>query len=429
MYSTGVTDDVGLIESVRQALLRLYDPAALATASLGSELIERGVRLPARGLYELLIDAIERLKPVEPAPPRSHGWRCYRYLQLRYVECEAHAAIAQDLGISLRHAARVHQDALRALVDLLLARADGPAPSPHPMAHATPPSALPQRRVEAPGVDVSWEAELLVVGRQQPEGTVDVADVAASVGETFRRFASAHRGTLRIELPDELSPVRVNRVALRQILLNLLLYLVRVARTHGVGPEIAISLRGEQTGGAVTLTAEWEDGAGMVTAIPPLASEDEMLLTAAKRLAQLQGATIEVVGGHQPPCSLFLRLPVGVMRTVLLVDDNPDVGELFRRMLAKTRYRLAQIRTANRALGFARENPPDAIILDVVMPTRDGWEIQAALQSDRRTADVPVVICSVLPDRELALSLGAADFLAKPVTRATLLRTLDRLLR
>jgi len=416
-------------EIVRAALLSLYDPPALAATPLAAELGERGAPKSAKALYDLVVATIERLKPLDPAPLQSHGWRCYRYLYLRYVECQSHASIAEDLGISLRQAARVHQDGLQVLANLLCANAGAVPARTSPVVPPSNEAVAPPHGRDSPPRRTSpwWEAELATVGRQQPDGAVDVADVVASVRETFGRFASAHRGELRIELPGGLSPVRVNRVALRQILLNLLLYLVRVAQTHGDGPEIAISLRGAQTGGAVTLTADWEGPASAAADISPLASEDAMLLTAAKRLAQLQGATIAEVGGHQPPSSLFLRLPVGVMRTVLLIDDNPDVGELFGRMLAKTRYHLTQVRTANRALGVVRESPPDAIILDVVMPTRDGWEIQAALQSDRRTADVPVVICSVLPDRELALSLGAADFLAKPVTRATLLRSLDRL--
>ena len=61
------------------------------------------------------------------------------------------------------------------------------------------------------------------------------------------------------------------------------------------------------------------------------------------------------------------------------------------------------------------------------MAERGGWEVLAALTADPATAHVPVIVSSVLPDRELAFSLGAADFLAKPVTRLTLFAVLDRL--
>src|SRR5262249_28527074 len=93
----------------------------------------------------------------------------------------------------------------------------------------------------------------------------------------------------------------------------------------------------------------------------------------------------------------------------------------------RSSYHLIHARTAGRALSLVQDTRPDAIILDVVMPTRDGWEILAALQTDGATASIPVMICSVLPDRELALSLGAAGFLAKPVTRTALTCALDSL--
>lgn len=255
---------------------------------------------------------------------------------------------------------------------------------------------------------------------------MDVAEVGTSISGTFRRFASRHRGDLRFELPPHLAPVRINRVVLRQILLNLLLYLVARATGQSDESTIALTVRGSQSTHHVTLTICLEDAGATGAGTLPLTSNAELPLIAAKRLAQLQGATVEEVG-TPPPAAFRLHLPIGVGHTVLLVDDNPDVGEMFRRMLANTPYNLVQVRVADRALSLVRENPPEAIILDIVMPIRDGWEIQAALQSDLRTTDIPVVICSVLPDRDLALSVGAADFLAKPVTRATLLRTLARL--
>jgi CheY-like chemotaxis protein len=95
-------------------------------------------------------------------------------------------------------------------------------------------------------------------------------------------------------------------------------------------------------------------------------------------------------------------------------------------MLEGSAYRVTQVRFAARAVATARDTQPAVILLDVVLPVQDGWEVLAALRTDPLTAKIPVVVCSVLPDRELALSLGAIDFLAKPVTRVTLLQTLAR---
>ena len=282
------------------------------------------------------------------------------------------------------------------------------------------------RLTPVPG-NVAFEAELATVGQQPAEGGVDLVEVTTSVEETLGRFAAAHDVTVLYQFPDHLSSVKVNRVALRQIELNVLGYLVDLVRSQCDDPKVSLVLRAERVADAVELTMWWEGSSTVDQPSRPI--ESAALLTAARYLAQLQNVAIDEVGDGRASLGLRLRLPVSDERSILVVDDNPDVGELFRRMLAKTSYRLVQVRTASRALAIARESLPAAIILDVVMPTQDGWEILTALQRDQKTVGIPVVVCSVLPDRELALSLGATDFLPKPVTRSALLRTLERLFR
>src|SRR5262249_27964401 len=72
---------------------------------------------------------------------------------------------------------------------------------------------------------------------------------------------------------------------------------------------------------------------------------------------------------------------------------------------------------------------PDAITLDVMMPKTDGWAVLTALKADAELREIPVVIVTILQDRAIGLSLGAVDFLTKPVDRARLTALLHRLLR
>jgi CheY-like chemotaxis protein len=403
-------------ELVREALQRLYDPPALGASRLAEELVGGGAIRAADGLYAALLAALEQLKPPGAAPPQSQAWRRYRYLQLRYVDCVHHEAAAADLSLSLRQASRVHQEALTALAGLLVRDPARSEPRPR-----RPDGEAERLAVRRPGAEsaapaagpgeagrLALEAELDGVGRLPPDGAVAIGEVVVGVLETLARVSAAHGATVETHLPADLPPVAVNRVALRQILLNLLLHAIPPAR--GQGP-VTLSLAGEVAGAAVRLTLSGG------------AAGDESALSAARHLAQLQGGRVEVVGQG----GLALRLPLGAVRTVLVVDDNPDVGDLFRRMLARSWYHPVPVRTAGRALRLAAEARPDCIVLDVVMPGQDGWEVLTTLQADARTAAIPVVVCSVLPDRELALSLGAADFLAKPIGRPALLATLDRL--
>ncbi len=74
------------------------------------------------------------------------------------------------------------------------------------------------------------------------------------------------------------------------------------------------------------------------------------------------------------------------------------------------------------------ENPPDLIILDVMMPTMDGWQVLRSLKQNPGTEKIPIIVCSVLKEPELAISLGARAYLKKPVDRLELLATLERIL-
>jgi CheY-like chemotaxis protein len=110
-----------------------------------------------------------------------------------------------------------------------------------------------------------------------------------------------------------------------------------------------------------------------------------------------------------------------------VVDDNEDVLELFRSYLSPHRYRVVTVRSARQALDLAREVQPYAITLDLMMPGQDGWDVLQTLLSQPDTRHIPVIVCTVLRQKELALSLGAAAFLAKPTTEAALLAALESL--
>jgi CheY-like chemotaxis protein len=77
-------------------------------------------------------------------------------------------------------------------------------------------------------------------------------------------------------------------------------------------------------------------------------------------------------------------------------------------------------------VALAEEITPRAIVLDVMLPGIDGWELVGRLREHPRTRDVPIVICTILPQEQLAMALGAAAFLRKPVAREVLLEVLDQ---
>jgi signal transduction histidine kinase/DNA-binding response OmpR family regulator len=106
--------------------------------------------------------------------------------------------------------------------------------------------------------------------------------------------------------------------------------------------------------------------------------------------------------------------------TVLVVDDDPTVRSLLAKTLEKEGYRVISARNGVEALALAREHRPQAITLDVMMPQMDGWRALKELKADVELRDIPVIMVTVLNERGMAIPLGAADFVTKPVDRQRL---------
>jgi adenylate cyclase len=106
--------------------------------------------------------------------------------------------------------------------------------------------------------------------------------------------------------------------------------------------------------------------------------------------------------------------------TVLVVDDDPTMRSLLAKTLDKEGYRVISACNGVEALSLAREERPQAITLDVLMPQMDGWGALKELKADPALRDIPVIMVTVLNERGLAIPLGAADFMTKPVDRERL---------
>jgi len=121
--------------------------------------------------------------------------------------------------------------------------------------------------------------------------------------------------------------------------------------------------------------------------------------------------------------------------TILLVDDVPANLETLRELLEKDGYRLIEAGDGPNALRLARETTPDLVLLDVMMPGMDGYEVCRQLRADSHLAEVPVIMLTALGDKEsriAGIKAGADDFLSKPIDRAELrarTRTITRLNR
>ncbi len=123
-----------------------------------------------------------------------------------------------------------------------------------------------------------------------------------------------------------------------------------------------------------------------------------------------------------------LKLPNTPMEkgTILVIDDDESVRQSLELYLSKVGYQVAVAATGKEGLDLAKKQQPDAITLDVMMPGMDGWEVLSKLKADPDLAHIPVIMLTMIENQEMGYSLGAAEYLTKPVSRAQLIKVLRK---
>jgi GAF domain-containing protein/DNA-binding response OmpR family regulator/anti-sigma regulatory factor (Ser/Thr protein kinase) len=116
-------------------------------------------------------------------------------------------------------------------------------------------------------------------------------------------------------------------------------------------------------------------------------------------------------------------------KLILCIDDDPGVITLYKRYLEKQDYRVIGVIDPTKAVEEAKRLLPYAITLDVMMPQKDGWDVLAELKKTPEISNTPILVCSIIQDKTRGFSLGAADYLVKPITEDELRRALERVKR
>lgn len=386
---------------VRDALEHLYDTAHLEVHPLldhitGVTTAHRSTR--AQELRGLLKEAVEALRPPQGMPSRSPEWRSYLALRYRYVQDMAVGQVESELSLSRRQLQREIQKGLEALTSIVWARhgIEVGTTSAVELAGATP-------APELEGELNQWE-----LARQ----ACDVHTLVDDALGLLQASREAGQADVQVNLPNSLDLVFVDATLTRQALLMTMRLLIQPAHAPIIltavqqGKFIEVQVRGPA--GAVCPTEDdWE---------------------APRLFIHRQGGFLSVEGGVEPGWQVNIHLPLADQTRVLVIDDNPAILQLFERYLTPQHYEVVKARGGAEAMALITESRPAVIILDVMMPNLDGWQVLRSLKENPTTATTPIIICSVLKEPELALSLGAHAYLKKPVERLALLAQVERLL-
>lgn len=380
---------------IRQALQNLHDFAVLQKLSLTGLLsapsgtLDQGVRR----LRAEILDAIERLNPPGNMPSRARERRPYALLYGHYVQGMTSAELADELAISIRQLRREHVRAVEAVLDLLWDRLS-------PQLQLEPESALPRA--------ADTETDQLL--SQAHVDDISITDLIDGIFATLAPLAAGREMQLENQLPVDLPLVRANRVVLRQGILGL----ISAALQRFSSGQICVTLA---TDIDLRLSVQ-ADGKSQ-----PGASTKAGLEVSRKLIAGL-GGQVEI-NASEDAWQAEISLPKAEELPILVMDDNVGLIELYRRYVAGRGYRLFDAHNADEIITLAEKHNPRLIILDVMMPDQDGWEVLQRLKAAAPTHDIPVMICSVLDETEIAFALGASDYLSKPVTQDALLAKVE----
>ena len=288
--------------------------------------------------------------------------------------------------------------------------------------------------------------------------SLDVGALAAEVVNGVRPIAERKQVNLSIVAPS--TSLVADRGRVRQILYNLLSNAIKYTPDHGTvdvricAAESTVEIEVGDTGvgiAAADLETVFEEfrqvgdheirqqGTGLGLALT-------------RRLVEAHGGTIRVesvvglgsrftvslpsgevapaAGAARPPDVLeVVERAVADHAGILVIEDDPSAVRLLREYLEPSGYVVHVAAGGEEGLALARRLQPAAIILDVLLPGVDGWDVLRRAKADETISSIPVIIVTVVDEQEVGLALGAVDYIVKPLRRTDLLRSLARHVR
>lgn len=294
--------------------------------------------------------------------------------------------------------------------------------------------------------------------------TFDIKNLIQETISTIHPLIVNNNTTLEFNLADNLDMMHADLTKVRQCLFNLLSNASKFTKngkiildvtSHMIDSQQCITFKVTDTGigmspeqiaklfqaftQADASTTRKYGGTGLGLAIT-------------KKFCQMMGGDINVESEPDKGSTFTINLPVQVVdsrkqqsssqsqetgefprgdnscpkNTILVIDDDPTIHDLLERFLNKKGFRVETASSGAEGIRLAKTLQPEAITLDVMMPGIDGWSVLTALKANPQTADIPVIMMTMVDDQNLGYALGAAEYLLKPIDSKKLTTILDK---
>jgi len=292
-------------------------------------------------------------------------------------------------------------------------------------------------RIEAGKMDLTFEE-------------VNLNELITSVMSTAAGLVKDKDVKLITEVKEDLPMIRADAMRIRQVLIN---FLSNAAKFTEEGEIIVKATLEEITKGQpAVMISVVDSGPGIAhedqdKLFQPFSQVDASLtrkvggsglgLSICHHLIQMHNGQIGVHSAPGKGSTFYFTIPtlqnnpniedLDVERVILSIDDDPQIISLYERYLQPKGYRVIGLNNPTKAKKRAIELKPFAIMLDIMMPGYDGWQVLTDLKSSSETQGIPVIVCSIVAEEDKGFSLGAADYLVKPVQEEDILNSLDLL--
>ncbi len=292
--------------------------------------------------------------------------------------------------------------------------------------------------------------------------TISLKDMATDVAATVDTLIKKKNNTLVVDVAPDAGNIVADLTKIRQSLFNLVSNAAKFTENGAI--TLAVSRATSPSGDLIHFAIK-DTGIGMNEAqlgrlFEAFTQADASTtrkyggtglgLAITRRFAQMMGGDVSVESTPSVGTTFTITLPAVVAdpkaitqtafptlaegqvptaprgEIVLVIDDDPAARDLLNRLLSRDGFHVEEAANGEDGLAKARAMHPVAITLDVMMPGCDGWAVLQSLKNDSRTVDIPVIMLSMIEDKNLGYALGASDYMSKPVDKERLLAVLNR---